>query len=142
MRFDVPFAANSKERDDLPESGRPGRNVWCRQIQASEVVPAKNFYEPNFPVVKISDRLAFGPLCDEIAERMAEIFESRQNELSVANSQYDGICLCSAVLRAMVIVVPFARCANSCSSPFTCLSPSRSSLDQVVYEPSPQSLSY
>jgi hypothetical protein len=25
-----PFTEDSKERDDLPESGRPGRNVWCR----------------------------------------------------------------------------------------------------------------
>ena len=25
-----PFSENSKERDDLAESGRPGRNVWCR----------------------------------------------------------------------------------------------------------------
>lgn len=33
-----PFAENSKDRDDLPESERPGRNVWCRQTQASEVV--------------------------------------------------------------------------------------------------------
>jgi hypothetical protein len=25
-----PFTENSKERDDLPENGRPGRNAWCR----------------------------------------------------------------------------------------------------------------
>jgi hypothetical protein len=25
-----PFAANSNERDDVPESGRPGRNAWRR----------------------------------------------------------------------------------------------------------------
>ncbi|TMH06243.1 MAG: winged helix-turn-helix transcriptional regulator [Betaproteobacteria bacterium] len=49
--------------------------------------PAENFYEPNFPIVKNSDRLAFDPLCDEIAERMADIFESRLNELEQAMQQ-------------------------------------------------------
>jgi len=49
--------------------------------------PAENFYEPNFPIVKNSDRLAFDPLCDEIAERMADIFESRLSELEQAMQQ-------------------------------------------------------
>lgn len=43
--------------------------------------PAENFYEPNFPVVKNADRVAVEPLCEEIAARMAEIFESKHREL-------------------------------------------------------------
>jgi DNA-binding transcriptional ArsR family regulator len=46
--------------------------------------PAENFYEPNFPVVKNADRVAVEPLCEEIAARIAEIFESRQEELKQA----------------------------------------------------------
>src|SRR6202521_5698716 len=38
-----------------------------------------------------------------------------------ANSQYDGIRLCGAVLRALAVVVPFAPCATSSSSPSTLL---------------------
>lgn len=42
---------------------------------------AANFYEPNFPVVRNADRVAVEPLCEEIAARMAEIFESKQRGL-------------------------------------------------------------
>src|SRR6266481_6038113 len=44
--------------------------------------------------------------------------------LWVANSQYEGIPLCDAVLRARGVMVRFAPCANSSSSPSTCWSPS------------------
>ena len=44
-----------------------------------------------------------------------------------------------AVLRALAVMVPFAPCANSSSSPSTCWSPSRSCSAQVAYAPSPQS---
>ena len=44
--------------------------------------------------------------------------------LLVANSQYEGIRLRGALLRALVVMVRFASCANSSSSPSTCWSPS------------------
>ena len=40
---------------------------------------------------------------------------------------------------ALAVMVPFAPCANSSSSPSTCWSPSRSCSAQVAYAPSPQS---
>jgi hypothetical protein len=43
--------------------------------------------------------------------------------LSVAKSQYEGIRLCGAVLRALAVMLRFAPCANSSSSPSTCWSP-------------------
>jgi putative transposase len=60
--------------------------------------------------------------------------------LWVANSRYEGIRLCDAVLRARGVMVRFAPCANSSSSPSTCWSPSRSWSAQVVYAPSQGSL--
>jgi endonuclease/exonuclease/phosphatase family metal-dependent hydrolase len=48
---------------------------------------------------------------------------SRLPIVSVANSQYEGIRLCGAVLPALVVMVRFAPCANSSSSPSTCWSP-------------------
>jgi predicted ArsR family transcriptional regulator len=46
--------------------------------------PAENFYEPNFPIVKKADRAAVEPVCQEIAARIAEIFESKQDALKQA----------------------------------------------------------
>ena len=44
--------------------------------------------------------------------------------LWVANSQYEGIRLCGAVLRALAVMVRFASCANSSSWRSTCWSSS------------------
>jgi transposase len=66
----------------------------------------------------------------QLLERAGEVFggPSRKDEppvdVSVANSQYEGIRLCGAVLRALAVMVRFAPCANSSSSPSTCWSPS------------------
>ena len=49
--------------------------------------PAENYYEPNFPVVNVADQVAFEPICEAIAERMAELFESKQRELQDAMEQ-------------------------------------------------------
>ena len=49
--------------------------------------PAENYYEVNFPVIKGADREAFDPICNEIAEQVAEIFESRQVKLKAAMEQ-------------------------------------------------------
>ncbi|MDQ6702365.1 MAG: hypothetical protein M3Z96_04260 [Pseudomonadota bacterium] len=46
--------------------------------------PAENYYEANFPVIKGAEQKAFDPICNEIADRMAEVFESRQTKLKAA----------------------------------------------------------
>jgi len=66
--------------------------------------------------------------------------EIKATGLRVANSQYDGIRLCGAVLRVLTILVAPTPCASFSSSPSTCWSPSRSCSAQVAYAPSPQSL--
>ena len=43
--------------------------------------PAENYYEPNFPVIKAEDRMAFDKACREMAEQMAEIFAAKRPEL-------------------------------------------------------------
>jgi DNA-binding transcriptional ArsR family regulator len=49
--------------------------------------PAENYYEPNFPVIKAADGVVFQPICEAIVERMAELFEVRQDELRQAINQ-------------------------------------------------------
>ncbi len=46
--------------------------------------PAENYYEPNFPVIKATDQAAFEPICEELARRIAELFEVKQAELKRA----------------------------------------------------------
>jgi DNA-binding transcriptional ArsR family regulator len=46
--------------------------------------PAENYYEPNFPVVKAADRTAFEPICQAMAERLADVFEVKQAQLKGA----------------------------------------------------------
>jgi hypothetical protein len=60
-------------------------------------------------------------------------------DLWVANSQYDRMRLCRAVLHAMAVVVMFAPCVNSSSSPFTCSLLSRNSFVGVASTASPRS---
>src|SRR5438270_1082636 len=45
--------------------------------------PTENYYEPNFPIIKATDR-AFEPICEELAGQMAELFEAKQAELNHA----------------------------------------------------------
>ena len=45
--------------------------------------PTENYYEPNFPVIRATDR-AFEPICEELAGQMAELFEAKQAELNHA----------------------------------------------------------
>jgi hypothetical protein len=46
--------------------------------------PAEIYYEPNFPVIKASDRAAFEPICEEIALKIAELFQLKQDDLEQA----------------------------------------------------------
>jgi DNA-binding transcriptional ArsR family regulator len=46
--------------------------------------PAENYYKPNFPVVAAADRATFDPLCQAMAERLADLFEARRAQLKGA----------------------------------------------------------
>ena len=45
--------------------------------------PTENYYEPNFPVIRATDR-AFEPICEELAGQIAELFKAKQVELKQA----------------------------------------------------------
>src|SRR5205823_10291167 len=55
-----------------------------REVRAEKRHPAENYYEPNFPVVKAADRVAFDRVCERIAAQMAEAFEKAVGELQHA----------------------------------------------------------
>ncbi|MCA1592103.1 MAG: winged helix-turn-helix domain-containing protein [Acidobacteria bacterium] len=46
--------------------------------------PTERYYEPNFPVVRADERAALDALCEELAERVAAIFEKKQIHLKRA----------------------------------------------------------
>ena len=46
--------------------------------------PAENYYEPNFPVVRAADRVAFDRICQALAADFAHAFESRLAEMQAA----------------------------------------------------------
>jgi len=46
--------------------------------------PSERYYEPNFPVVKADECAEFDALCQEMAERVADIFEKRLPQLERA----------------------------------------------------------
>jgi DNA-binding transcriptional ArsR family regulator len=46
--------------------------------------PLMRYYEPNFPVVKAEDQAALETLCQEMAERVADLFEKRSAQLERA----------------------------------------------------------
>jgi DNA-binding transcriptional ArsR family regulator len=46
--------------------------------------PAERYYEPNFPVIRADEHVEFEPLCREMADRMADLFEKRRKQLESA----------------------------------------------------------
>ena len=46
--------------------------------------PAENYYEPNFPVFAAADRAASKPICQAMAEQIADLFERNQSGLQRA----------------------------------------------------------
>ena len=48
---------------------------WERQY------PTERYYEPNFPVVRVTERAEFEATCKEMAERLADLFEKRRGQL-------------------------------------------------------------
>ena len=51
--------------------------------------PTERYYEPNFPVVKAEERAEFEAICQQMAERVAELFEKRRKQLEVAFDKTD-----------------------------------------------------
>ena len=43
--------------------------------------PTERYYEPNFPVVKAEEHAEFEDLCQEMAERVANLFEKKRAQL-------------------------------------------------------------
>lgn len=49
--------------------------------------PMERYYEPNFPVLKAEERAAFEPLCQELAEGVAALFEKQYEQFESAFQQ-------------------------------------------------------
>ena len=58
--------------------------LLCESAVRVKKHPAENYYEPNFPVVKATDRAAFEPICQAMAERIAELFDKQQAQFKLA----------------------------------------------------------
>lgn len=73
---------------------QPSIHTHVGEMMASELLresvewekkyPTERYYEPNFPVVKADERLEFETLCQEMAERVADLFEKRRKQLERA----------------------------------------------------------
>ena len=46
--------------------------------------PAERYYEPNFPIIKVAESVEFEPLCQDMAEAIADLFEKKRNKLEAA----------------------------------------------------------
>ena len=46
--------------------------------------PTERYYEPNFPIFKVEECAEFQSLCEEMAEELAELFESRLPKIEEA----------------------------------------------------------
>ena len=51
--------------------------------------PTERYYEPNFPVVRADERAEFETLCQEMAERLADLFEKKGTQLERAFKRTD-----------------------------------------------------
>jgi DNA-binding transcriptional ArsR family regulator len=51
--------------------------------------PTERYYEPNFPIVKADERAEFEAICQEMAERLADLFEKRRKQLEIAFRKTD-----------------------------------------------------
>jgi DNA-binding transcriptional ArsR family regulator len=51
--------------------------------------PTERYYEPNFPVVKAEERAEFEAVCQEMAERVADLFGKRRKQLESAFDKTD-----------------------------------------------------
>ena len=46
--------------------------------------PAENYYEPAFPVITGKDHAMFEPICQELAQEVARLFQTKRGELETA----------------------------------------------------------
>ena len=46
--------------------------------------PTERYYEPNFPVIKAEEHAEFELICQEMAERMADLFERGRKRMELA----------------------------------------------------------
>src|SRR5213592_1139622 len=51
--------------------------------------PTERYYEPNFPIVKADERTEFEATCNEMAKRVADLFEKRRKQLESAFDRTD-----------------------------------------------------
>jgi DNA-binding transcriptional ArsR family regulator len=51
--------------------------------------PTERYYEPNFPVVRVSEQAEFEAVCQEMAARVADLFEKRRKQLENAFDKTD-----------------------------------------------------
>jgi DNA-binding transcriptional ArsR family regulator len=58
--------------------------LLCRAMDWEKQHPAENYYEPNFPVLGAADRAASKPICQAMAEQIADLFEKNQPRLQRA----------------------------------------------------------
>lgn len=73
---------------------QPSIHTHISEMMASELLresvewekkyPTERYYEPNFPVVKADEQREFEALCQEMAERVADLFEKRRKQLERA----------------------------------------------------------
>lgn len=52
--------------------------LLCQAAEWEKQHPAENYYEPNFPVIRAADRVASKPICQAMAEQIADLFEKNQ----------------------------------------------------------------
>ncbi len=58
--------------------------LLCQSEEWEKQHPAENYYEPNFPVIKAADHVAFKPICQAMAEQIADLFEKNRAGLQRA----------------------------------------------------------
>src|SRR5437588_8510795 len=51
--------------------------------------PTERYYEPNFPVVKANERAEFESICQEMAARVASLFEKKRKQMERAFKETD-----------------------------------------------------
>lgn len=78
---------------------QPSIHRHINEMMASELLreseewerkyPTERYYEPNFPIVKADERAEFEVICQEMAERMADLFEKRRKQLESAFGKTD-----------------------------------------------------
>jgi hypothetical protein len=102
--YSDPWASISQEKL-LPDGtkeldlSQPSIHRHISEMMASELLreseewerkhPSERYYEPNFPVVRANERAAFETICQEMARRVADLFEKQLGRLESAFDKTD-----------------------------------------------------